>query len=398
LNDNFPWLAQIAGSFETYCFITCRYVFRASCGSNTAASIYTATQFDPSDPPFSSVDNIMTYGGAQKSVPWDNFAVDCKLRGGKILGGKYFVRTDVLPSGQDPQTFDMGLFTIVPLAPALTAGTLLGDLLVEYECHLFTPKTNPQIGLSMGYSTYFGTPTGTEWAGSPFDAAATTAASNFSIDAQPLIDGVAGTGVGHVHLPTPGVYDVSYQAKAVAGSTFTVASVAWAAINVGECILSIQDSLKKYQLTPAQDFSYTSIVKVLTLVPGCVLKMTIASPGGTTSFLNSTLTVVSEPVNWFLAWIGQAPNPPMASLVAYQIAKKRYHTNVFDDHINALRPVRVFERKLEIKDAPSEEVVMPNQHDENPVSDSDGFEEVRSLSRDPKKKKSKKSDLKSREA
>jgi len=394
LVDNFPWLAQIAGSFETYCFKSLKYIFRAGCGSNTAASIYTATQYDPVDPEFASVDNIMTYAGARKSVPWNDFAIDCKLRGGKILGGKYFVRTDVLPSGQDPQTYDMGLFTISAVG---VNNALMGDLLVEYECHLYTPKTNPQIGLSMGYSTFFSVPTGTAWAASPFANAASTATSNFSVEAQPVIG--TGSGIGDVVLNAPGVYDISYQAKSAVGSTFTVASIAWAAIDAASCILTVQDSLKKYQLTPAQDFSYTSIIKVLSLTANCVLRLTITSPGGTTSFLNSTLTVVSEPLNWFLAWLGQSPNPPLATLSGLKLAKSRHKTNVFDDLIHNSEKIRVLsERKLEIKDSPSEEVVVSNQHDENPVSDSDGFEEVRSLSRDPKKKKSKKSDLKSREA
>lgn len=214
LVDDFPWLGQIAGSFENYRFKMLRYVYRNRSATSTNGTVYTATQYDVSDPEFSSVEELMTYAGARSEVAWRDFIVDTNLNKGRAYK-KYLTRTDVLPSGQDYQPYDQALFTICGVSG--TAGTYLGDLLVEYEIELWNPKMNPNLlgayGLSSGWAvsgvTAQTTPLQGLYAGS--------FSSYFPSIAEPVIDEAKST----ITFKQVGAYDFGIHAHGASGGQTT---------------------------------------------------------------------------------------------------------------------------------------------------------------------------------
>jgi len=159
LSDNFPWLSQIAMSFEFYRWRRLRFIYRNHCGTDTNATLYTATQHDAKDPPFLEKEQLLDYEGAKSLICYKDHDIDCLINKG-TLTKKLLVRTGPVPSDQSIQLYDAGKFTVV--TSSAVGGTEAGDLLVEYEVELSVPKLgNLTAGLAIGLgfdSTVSGTP------------------------------------------------------------------------------------------------------------------------------------------------------------------------------------------------------------------------------------------------
>jgi len=300
LVDNFPWLGQIAGSFENYLFQDVKYVYRNRLGTSAGVSVYTATQYDVSDPEFASVEELMTYAGGRSVPGYRDFKVDCNLQRGRMLK-KYLVRVDDLPSGQDPQTYDQGLFTISAVSTSATVGTYCGDLLVEYVVKLWNPKMNPNLSIPAGLYSNMTSADATAYSAGPFATYVAGKESKYPVNSEPQ---VAVTGVDPlITMPEPGTYDISYHVNNT-GSTFTIAGANIQLVSPagGAIINSVFSGMA------ANANGLTLFCKVATLVANCVLQLNVGTVAGTSGgVINSVLSIVPEAATFVLEYLGSGP-------------------------------------------------------------------------------------------
>jgi hypothetical protein len=135
---SFPWLSQIATRFEKYQFKMLKFIFETEAPTALGGSLMLTVDYDASDPaPISKV-QAMAYENAVRSPPWQ----ECEHRSRvmDISNQKgYYIRDSALGANQDIKLYDTGNLFICSQNVA-TAGSLLGELYVEYEIHLMTPQ------------------------------------------------------------------------------------------------------------------------------------------------------------------------------------------------------------------------------------------------------------------
>ena len=141
LIDSFPWLAQQAASYEMYVIheMTFHYVQRSA--TSLPGSVYMAYQNDSADAPFGTKAEMMAYEGSQENVVY--LSQDFKIKFDGYLK-KYFVRSNGLDAGTDPQFYDLGVFSVTSVAS--TATPLVGEILVSYTVEFFKPKISTSMG------------------------------------------------------------------------------------------------------------------------------------------------------------------------------------------------------------------------------------------------------------
>lgn len=292
LSDNFPWLAQLAQGFEQYRFRMLRFLYRNRASTSVTGAIYATVQYDPSDPPLTSIEQAMTYAGSRSEVVWKDFSVDCFLGRGEFIK-KYFVRTDVLPSGLDPQTFDAGLFTVCGVTA--TAGTYLGDLYVEYEVELYNPKQNPAILGAFGDGGYTDG-TVTQLSTKPLNGYNETKVGNFNSAAEPSVNESSGV----ITFPSPGAYDVAWSQVFDVG----VSAIPVAVASAG-AILSANFN------TGTTPTSSALWAKLIVTAVGQTLTLSNSGITGTSGGFSGTLAIACEAIDWMLDYLSLSPTPPM---------------------------------------------------------------------------------------
>ncbi len=147
LQQNFPWLSQVAANYEEYEFIQLLFIYKATIdigNANTtgqSGSIMMACDYNPSHSAFESKEQMMQYHGAVSGKATDDIVcgVECDPTKNPTLAS--YIRTIPVPYGEDPKTYDFGLFQFalnnIPLA---MQNQQLGELWVEYTCKLKVPK------------------------------------------------------------------------------------------------------------------------------------------------------------------------------------------------------------------------------------------------------------------
>jgi hypothetical protein len=154
LSGVFPFMSQIAANYDEYEFkhLVFHYkptISRAS-QSGAMGSILLACNYNAGAPKFDDYREMIEYMGAMECRICDEavFGVECdpSKRAGKATE---YVRTGMVPVGEDIKTYDLGLFQIATAdisASDYPAGTLLGHLFVEYEIVLGKPKLFTALG------------------------------------------------------------------------------------------------------------------------------------------------------------------------------------------------------------------------------------------------------------
>nr|UOF78169.1 capsid protein [Cressdnaviricota sp.] len=147
----FPWLSQMAQFFEEYELIQLIFEYKSMVteGNNTASgTVIAATQYNPTNAAFLSKQNMENYEHANSVKVTENFihGVECDpaKNGGNAIE---YIRTSTnIPTGQDPKTFDLGVFQIA--ANGCPQNFALGELWVQYKVKLrkakvTLPSANP---------------------------------------------------------------------------------------------------------------------------------------------------------------------------------------------------------------------------------------------------------------
>jgi hypothetical protein len=142
-SDIFPYLSNIAASFEYYRFKHLRLRYEPSCSTATPGSVMLCIDYDAADGVPLGKAGFMMNQNATRTSCWTSCVMDlvAAANGAQI---KRFVLNDVPPLGTDIKTYNLGnLFIATIGAPT----TIIGELYVDYEVELSVPQgaTNSDV-------------------------------------------------------------------------------------------------------------------------------------------------------------------------------------------------------------------------------------------------------------
>lgn len=222
----FPWLSQIAPSFEEYRFRGLVFEFKSlssdavlsSATSSALGAIVMATQYDALDTGFTNKQDMENYMFANSAKPSCSFyhPVECK-KSLDVAGGHLYVRTGAVPSNADQRLYDLGVFNIAAVGMQAASG-VAGELWCTYEVELFKNKINPNETGATDAFKLLGTVSGSAPLGSA------TAGSNAILNNNDLggvLDYSAKTYTFPAQIPPGRLYLVSYFLDATATVTLT---------------------------------------------------------------------------------------------------------------------------------------------------------------------------------
>lgn len=156
LQQNFPWLSQIAINYEEYDFQKLVFEYRSTIdigNANTtgqSGSIIMVCDYNASHPLMDTKEAMMQYHGAVSGKATDDLVCGIECDPSKTNMNEGFVRSAPVPYGEDIKTYDHGLFqyAIVNI-PTAMQNQQLGELWVEYTCRLRKPKLATSRGFSI---------------------------------------------------------------------------------------------------------------------------------------------------------------------------------------------------------------------------------------------------------
>lgn len=175
LENTFQWLSQIACNFEEYEMQGIYFEYRSMSADalnsvNTAlGSVIMSASYNAANPNFTSKQAMENYENGCSCKPSSSmrFFIEC-ARNRSVLSDLY-VRSGVVPSGQDQRFFDLANFQIATQGMQGT-NVNLGELWVSYQVSLRKPKLFAALGLYSSFAqinVFNGlanaTPLGTSW-------------------------------------------------------------------------------------------------------------------------------------------------------------------------------------------------------------------------------------------
>lgn len=156
LSSSFPWLSQMAQYFEEYEFIQLLYTYESMVtegNTNASGTLIMCTQYNPTAAPFNNKQQMEMYEHANsfKVTSHAVHGVECDPSK-KAGSASEYIRTGPVPQGQDPKSFDLGVFqcAVTGAYPNL----MLGELWVTYTVKLSKAKI-PSSGTLPGLPTLY---------------------------------------------------------------------------------------------------------------------------------------------------------------------------------------------------------------------------------------------------
>lgn len=156
LSSTFPWLSAIASQYQQYKFHGLAFEFRPLITDYVTGGapgvVVMATNYNSGAPIYESKQQMENSEFAVSVKPTNNLMhlIECKPDQ-TVLPTKY-VRSSAVPSGEDPKTYDLGLFQFATQANPTQN---LGELWCTYTIEFFKPI----ITYPMGSLHYVGTST-----------------------------------------------------------------------------------------------------------------------------------------------------------------------------------------------------------------------------------------------
>lgn len=145
-SDTFPWLSTISRNYEEYKPNGLMFEFRSTASDAIASSsnlalgqVMMCTQYDPTDPEFTSDIDLLNYTWAQSGKVSDNVQhfVECDPKQSPL--GHLYTREGVPSNASDLRFSDFGRFSIATSGLQGTS-VQIGQLWVTYEFILYKPK------------------------------------------------------------------------------------------------------------------------------------------------------------------------------------------------------------------------------------------------------------------
>lgn len=157
---SFPWLSQIAANYEQYSIEGMIYQFKSTSANalnstNTAlGSVLLATNYDVSDPAFTSKAEMLNYEFSTSCKPSDSVLHMIECDPNQSVLTEMYTRTGELPAGKDQKFYDLGKFQIATIGFQGTSVNI-GELYVSYQVRLLKPKLFSTLGEDIaGYISY----------------------------------------------------------------------------------------------------------------------------------------------------------------------------------------------------------------------------------------------------
>jgi hypothetical protein len=291
LNQTFPWLSRLAGSFQEYSLKGMVYHYVPTSGAAVAStnsalgSVMIQTSYRSSDtPPGSKVEMLNEYW-ANEVVPCDTMChpIECDPKENPFA--IHYVRTGPIPSGE-PLMYDQGITFVC--TQGMQATNQVGDLWVTYEVELKKPIVSSNVTELSGYfTTQFGGGTNTAL----FNSAQSATAGNL----------VLSLSANTITIPAglTGIFLIQVAAQSTAGLT-NPTGFAWSGNpTLTNCTLytafGSQAVLPTVHASPSAVFinlSYaTAVIKADTSAPATI---TIPAPAMTAgSYQGITLSVAN---------------------------------------------------------------------------------------------------------
>jgi hypothetical protein len=144
LQGLFPWLSQVASNFEEY-IIKGMVVYLNSTSATAVSSTNTAlgvwgvvTQYEASEPPFTTKQQCENYVGCQSTVPCNSLihGIECKPKANVL--DRMYIRTGDLSNDQDIKFYDWGKVQV--FTQGSQAVSTIGEMWVSYDIEFLKPR------------------------------------------------------------------------------------------------------------------------------------------------------------------------------------------------------------------------------------------------------------------
>jgi hypothetical protein len=167
LHATFPWLANIASSFQEYSIKGLVFHYIPTSGSAVSSvnaalgSVMLQTSYRSSDRPPSNKAEMLNEFWSSEGVPAEAFVhpIECDPKENPF--NIQYVRTGRVPAGDSQLSYDLGV-THVAVSGCQSDGNALGDLWVTYEIELSKPIVSSNVTFRSAYTEVgnaFATPT-----------------------------------------------------------------------------------------------------------------------------------------------------------------------------------------------------------------------------------------------
>jgi len=166
LLQTFPWLHQIADSFEQYRFRGLVFEYKTmssnavlSASASTAlGTIIMGTQYNALDPSFVDKRTMENYEFSNSCSPDKSMMhpIECKMSQTSVA--ELYVRND-LPSTGDLRLYDLGNFQIAVQGMQGTTGAVIGELWCTFEIEFYKPKLLTDVEEIQAITDHYQAPT-----------------------------------------------------------------------------------------------------------------------------------------------------------------------------------------------------------------------------------------------
>jgi hypothetical protein len=149
----FPWLASFASKYEQVRIHGMIAEFKSTSGSaiastnNSLGTVIMATQYNPTDLPFTNKLQMENYEYSTSSKPSETFLHGVECKPGLTVAPELFTQqAAVIGSIIDPKLTTLGNFTIATVG--MQAAVVVGELWISYEVELLKPRLDSTYGTS----------------------------------------------------------------------------------------------------------------------------------------------------------------------------------------------------------------------------------------------------------
>lgn len=150
LKGTFPWLSQIAPSFQKYRFKKLAFIFETAVSTFSNGMIMMAPVFNLNYPVPSSKTKLLELTDAVRGPLWENFRVDITSSQMNVYN-EYFIRQE---AKTETKLYDPFYLVYAVDSPSIDV-PYVGELWVEYQIELLEPAYIDEIDYEFGLYKHF---------------------------------------------------------------------------------------------------------------------------------------------------------------------------------------------------------------------------------------------------
>lgn len=147
IGATFPWLSEIANSFEQYKWRGLVFTYKSTsadltnAGSGALGTVIMATDYDALDPGYATKQEMENAEFTKSAKPSVSFVHPVETARGQSPYKLLYTREDPVPPNGDRRLYDLGVFQLATTGmPASGEGTAIGELWVSYEIEFLKPQ------------------------------------------------------------------------------------------------------------------------------------------------------------------------------------------------------------------------------------------------------------------